>query len=110
MEVDFTCTEFPGSQESVTLVHGVPTGDNPVGDTYLVDDALGELAEDDSESLTINCIPPVGGIAELPDVAAAPVEAGGSSGPGVALVAAIAGAVVIALSGAAWYARRWWSS
>lgn len=52
---------------------------------------------------------PVGGVAELPDVAARPLEAVGSSGPRaivmVGVVAAIA-AVAVALGGAGWYARR----
>ena len=48
----------------------------------------------------------IGGVAELPDVAASPAETGGSSAPGVARVTTIAAAVVIALGGAAWYARR----
>ena len=52
---------------------------------------------------------PVGGIAELPDVASTPLEAEGSSGPGAGLVAGIAAAVAagaLALGGAAWYAGR----
>ncbi len=52
----------------------------------------------------------VGGIAELPEVAAAPVEAGGTSGRSVGLlVAAIAvsaAAVAVAIGGAGWHARR----
>ncbi len=54
----------------------------------------------------------VGGIAELPDVTGARLNAGGSSSPNArVLTAVIAGAVVagaVALSGAAWYARRRW--
>ncbi len=42
----------------------------------------------------------------LLDAAASRVETGGSSGPGVGLVAASAAAVVGALGGAGWYARR----
>jgi hypothetical protein len=54
---------------------------------------------------------PVGGIAELPDAAGMPLETPGSSGPSTGVLAGIAGAVTagaVALSGAAWYARRRW--
>jgi len=53
----------------------------------------------------------VGGIAELPDVDATPLEATDSSGPSTGLLAGIAAVGVAAaatLSGAAWYARRRW--
>jgi hypothetical protein len=52
---------------------------------------------------------PVGGIAELPELDAAPVGAGGSSGVSVgqvACVAALAAAAGLSLGGAAWYVRR----
>ena len=51
----------------------------------------------------------VGGIAELPEVAGAPLEAADSSGPSAGLlagIAALAGVGALALGGAAWYARR----
>ena len=53
--------------------------------------------------------PPVGGIAELPDVAGLPLKAEGSSGPSAGVVAGVVAAVAagaLALGGAAWYARR----
>lgn len=55
---------------------------------------------------------PVGGIAELPEVAGTPLEAPGSSrSTSAGLLASIAAAVAagtVTLSGAAWYARRRW--
>ena len=50
----------------------------------------------------------VGGVAELPDAAGTPLEAGDASGPDVALLpGVIAGAAgVLSLGGAAWYAMR----
>ena len=50
----------------------------------------------------------VGGIAELPEVADASLETGGSSGLGAGVLGGIGGvsAAVIALGGAAWYASR----
>ncbi len=50
----------------------------------------------------------VGGIAELPAVAGAPLESGGGSGAGAGVVAGVAAAVVVLVGGAAWYARRRW--
>lgn len=58
---------------------------------------------------TISCTPGVGGVAELPDVAGTPLEAGGSSGLSGGVLAGITAAVTagaLAFGGAAWYARR----
>ena len=53
---------------------------------------------------------PVGGIAELPEVAGTPLETEGSSGPSAGVLAGVAAgtAGVVGLGGAAWYARRRW--
>ena len=104
--VDFTCST-PGS-ENVSMVHGVPDAGDPVGDTHIIDELNGELAEAGSESLTIHCVS-VGGIAELPEVAGAPLETDGSSGGNAGMLAGVIAAVAggtLALSGAAWYTRR----
>ena len=53
----------------------------------------------------------VGGIAELPEVSGAPLEAPDSSGGNTGLLAAViaaATAAMLTLAGAAWYARRRW--
>ena len=52
---------------------------------------------------------PVGGVAELPEVARAPLEAGDSSGPGAAMLASVTAGVLAgaaSISGAVWYTRR----
>ena len=52
---------------------------------------------------------PVGGIAELPEAARAPLQASGSSGPSAATVASVAAGVLAgaaSIGGAAWYVRR----
>ena len=114
VDVMFTCNVSQGSQEEVILKHGVPDIGNPLGDTHIIDEATGELAEAGSESLTINCAPqPVGGIAELPDVdGAVPLEATDASGGNLVVagvtVASIVSAVT-ALGVAAWYMRRRWA-
>ena len=54
----------------------------------------------------------IGGIAELPEVAAPPLEAPDSSGSSTGLIAGIVAAIAagtLALGGAAWYARRRWA-
>ncbi len=61
-----------------------------------------------------NCtgVKPVGGIAELPEVAGTQLEEADSSGRDRGIVAAVVAAVTagaIALGGAAWYARRRWT-
>ena len=56
--------------------------------------------------------PAVGGIAELPDVAAAPLEASDSSGRDLGFLAGVAAVVaagVVALAGGACYAGRRWT-
>ncbi|MCH7838069.1 MAG: hypothetical protein IIC26_06125 [Chloroflexi bacterium] len=53
--------------------------------------------------------PAVGGVAELPEVAGAPLQATASSGGNAGLLAGVIAAVVagaVALGGAAWYVRR----
>ena len=62
-----------------------------------------------SDLVEIFDLVPVGGITELPGVAEAPLEDSGRPGASVGLLAAVAAgaaAGVIALGGAAWYARR----
>ena len=65
---------------------------------------------ENNAGVTGTLVPPVGGIAELPDVAdAAPLQASDSSGLSAGLLAGIAAgatAGAIGLGGAAWYARR----
>lgn len=108
VEADFNCSQPPGSEESVTLANGPPIGPF-IGDTFVIGEG-GVFFENADETLTINCAPSVGGIAELPEVAGAPAEAGGSSGASMAVLAGIAIAAgtagVVALARAGWYARR----
>ena len=62
-----------------------------------------------SLAATISCTPPVGGVAELPDVAGGRLEAEGSAGPSGAVVVGVLAAVTagaVALGSAGWYARR----
>ena len=69
-------------------------------------------ADHDGDGLVDACGGPVGGVAELPEVAGALRETNSSSGVGAGVVAAVAtpaaaGAVVLLATGA-WYARRRW--
>ena len=96
--VDFSCSALGSG--TVSMVHGVQD------DTHILDELAGELAEAGSESLTIHCVS-VGGLAELAEVAGAPLEAPDSSGTNTGVMAGIAAAIgAVALVSAAWYARR----
>ena len=78
--------------------------------------ATGNLATDFSTPrnngrTVLQLTPPVGGIAELPDVAGAPLEAPDSSGGNTGLLVAViaaATAAMLTIAGTAWYARRRW--
>ena len=84
---------------------------NPVVSYY--DRANGDLKVLHCGNPACTDLIPVGGIAELPDVAGTPLEAEGSWVPSAGVVAGVVTAVAagaLALGGAAWYARRWRSS
>ena len=80
----------------------------------LVDDAAADPDGDGRTNLeefqlgSKPCVATVGGIAELPEVAGAPLETGGSSRGNAGVLAAIA-ALAVTLGGAAWYTRRRWA-
>jgi len=87
-----------------TNIYVLPPNQGRVGDQYA------EL-EENPMLVTVQALPagPVGGIAELPDMAETALKAERSASTSVALVAALATALaagVIALGGAAWYVRR----
>ena len=108
MEVDYTCgTLGVESQEQLSMIHGVPA------DTHLVNEIGGLVLSNGGVIGTIAVVCQasigVGGIAELPDVAGTALEAGGSSGLNVGVLAgAVAGfaAGALVLGGAAWYTKR----
>ena len=110
VEVDFTCatagTRTITMDDASSYIHNDTHGSTP-------------LDKEGNEVLTINCTQPptptptptpssVGGIAELPEVDGAPLDAAASSGPNAVVLTSIAAAAAggIALGGAAWYARR----
>jgi len=77
--------------------------------TVLTRESGGSLVFDATESDTVGCSTPVGGIAEFdplePDAAAGGT---GSSAPGAPLLAGMAAGGCLLLAGGAWYARRRW--
>lgn len=113
------------SMSADLTIHGDDDGDN-YGSSVALTDINGDRADDliagartadanggtrAGETYVIyGGAPSVGGIAELPDVAGAPLKARDSSGGNAGLLAGItaAAAGVIALGSAAWYARRRW--
>ena len=96
----------PGTQTITLLTRAQSNGDGsfywtPDGDVI---DAKTK-AGDNADQITIDC-GPVGGIAELPEVAGTPLEVAGSSRLNAGVLAAVAAAGAVTLGGAAWYARR----
>ncbi len=112
-----TLPAFPSSSDGATYLDTdlAPTlpAVSTVGqqDIDLDGDTVTELV-DVADTLVIDCrLSSIGGIAELPEVAATPLESPDSSGPSTTVLAGIVAAVAagtIALSSAAWYARRRW--
>jgi len=103
-------TEYAAAQTAINNAPGVGAGVITLhltyADTGSNPDPPGELTQE----LCLS-VGGVGGSAELPDVADAPLEMPDSSGPGAGVTAGIVGAVAagaIAVGGAAWYARRRW--
>ncbi|MCH7837411.1 MAG: hypothetical protein IIC26_02775 [Chloroflexi bacterium] len=98
----------PGTK-TITLL---TVAQSPDGAQYVAPDAstiaVTTKVGDNADQITIDC-GPVGGIAELPEIAGTPLEAAGSSGSNTGLIAGIVAAIAagsVALGGAAWYARR----
>ena len=90
---------------AVVGARGEDTGGADAGAAYVFD----RLLPKPTPTTTPTPDPSVGGIAELPEVAGAPLETGGSSGGNAGVLAGVAGAVAagaVAMGGAAWYARR----
>ena len=110
-------TSGPGDGQ-LSLTRIVPSSFNFFGPPWAGSDDANDFAlagpSPENNAGDVGLAPPVGGIAELPDaagapVAGAPLATGDSSGLTAGLLAAIAAgaaAGAIALSGAAWYARR----
>jgi uncharacterized protein YycO len=111
---------IPSRKAGHYLITVVPEPNAPPTDTYslevlLEDDTTVVLAENvpigeiPAEPYVFQSVlpPPVGGIAELPNVASTPLETGGS--PGATGVVLAGMAAVLAVAAGAWYARRRWS-
>lgn len=98
------------SEELITMIHELLPG-VPDSGTIVADGALQPFADKDgSEVITIVCVGPVGGIAELPGVAAALLEeeSAGASASVVMVAVAAMGLSGLGVVGAGWYARRRW--
>ena len=106
-------TSGPGDGQ-LSLTRIVPSSFNFFGPPWAGSDDANDFAlagpSPENNAGDVGLVPPVGGMAELPDAAdAAPLAASDSSGLSAGLLAAIAAgaaAGAIALGSAAWYARR----
>ena len=107
VEADITCRRNTFKIDLPVPVTGVKDQNNQaIPITTVLEDGV-KVAD----TLTINCGEPVGGIAELPEVAGTPLGTDGSSGASAGLLTGVAGAVVVgtlALGSAAWYSRQRW--
>ena len=119
VELDFVCNT-PGSHKlTLTAVPDSPAGalyGNLLAQGLFVKTVPQQLdlnfdgvpePHQVADTLVVNCVLPVGGLAvDLgPQQDGLPLEATGSSGPSVGLLAGVA-AAALALGGVAWYARR----
>ena len=99
-----------GTGSAFVLADGTEVPPVAVGQTIL--DVNGDGVQepvDLADILFITCGKPVGGISVDLDQTGVLLKAPGSSGPNAGLLAGVAGAVLaaaLALTGAAWYARR----
>ena len=105
--VDYT--EFILQETAVHLMTAQGCGGDSA--TQMPNNVYGHGRIDVLAAYNYAAAPPVGGIAELPDVAGRRLETAASPGSGAGFAAWVAAAVaagVVALGGAAWYARRRW--
>ena len=96
------CLHIPGSFSVTEEIDRLPAG------VYQVVAYCGVSVSPCGSTTFIVTPFPIGGIAELPEVAETPLEAEGSSGASASVVAGVVAAVAagaVALGGAAWYAR-----
>ena len=89
---------------------GVDTNGDGLGDTGLPYNSNGNIQNggDYAPLATPSAPLPVGGIAELPDVAGAHFEGSGSSGRSTGTLVGLAAGGVLAFTAGAWYAKRRW--
>jgi hypothetical protein len=116
----YPCTVevFSDSEDEGRIYHGsTTTNDDATGTwaypgpvtgpniTATITDASGNTSE---FSAPEPYSPAVGGVAELPDIAAVPLQDSGSGAPNAGLLAGLSAGAVLLLAGGAWYARRRW--
>ncbi len=92
--------------ELIAIQDFATSADGPVAFKTGLDGEIYYLAYNEGELRHIQKASPVGGAAELPEVAGTPMETDGSSGGSTAVLAGTASAMALALAVATWYARR----
>ena len=114
VELDFTCnvagsykltlTAAPDSAEGAAYAD--LQGHKLNVKTVLQDYDGDTVANDVADTATFECVGTVGGIAEFPDVAGTPLETTASSDGILGLIVGVATAMLLAISGGAWYVGR----
>ena len=114
IELDFTCNEAGSHKLTLTAVPDSPDGavyfdlnGDPINLKTVQQDYDGDTTPNDvADTTTIDCVGSVGGITELPDVAGTPLETTASSDANLGLIVGVAAAMLLAISGAAWYISK----
>ena len=114
VEMDFTCNVEGSYKLTLTAAPDSPDGaayvdlsGSKINVKTVPQDYDGDTSPNNvADTTTFECVGTVGGIAELPEVAGTSLETAASSNANLALVAAVATAMLLAFSGAAWYVSR----
>ncbi len=110
-EMQATADEIDLAIEEVAQATGGSLTDSDLTGAVIFDrTAQALLLIDIRELVPAECLLPRGGIAELPEIAASPLETaespGGSSSPPYTAIAGAAAAAVVVVGASGWYARR----
>ena len=115
VELDFACNVEGSYKLTLTAVPDSPDGaayvdlnGSQINVKTVQQDYDGDTtANDVADTLAIECVEgSIGGIAELPEVAGTPLETTASSNGNLGLIVGVATAVLLAISGAAWYVSK----
>ena len=114
VELDFTCNVAGSYKLTLTAAPDSPDGaayadlqGHKIKVKTVSQDYDGDtVANDVADTTTFDCVGTVGGITELPDVAGTPLETTASSNGNLGLIVGVATAMLLAISGGAWYVSR----
>ena len=114
VEMDFTCNVEGSYKLTLTAAPDSPDGaayvdlqGHKIKVKTVLQDYDGDTTPNDvADTTTFVCEGIVGGLAELPEVAGTPLETTASSDGNLGLIVGVATAMLLAMSGAAWYISK----